>query len=325
MLSPAKKTTEFMNQMGINLAEFTDETGKFQEEGLVNILAKMNQALAEGRVKAVDFTKFFGQRAGRAILTLATQTQEGEDSLRSYIQSMKDAGGVAEESAKVVFEGLSGAIKQFKSRMEVASNRFMIDSGLAKVIEEFVRFFSDILPPLIITLGRILRPVFLPLIGAFKLLRGIGLALRGILKLASAILNVAFFPIKLVLDAIIWSIETMSILWKDFVKWLKETWVGEVLADIKNFFVDMIDWVINNINLLIDNLNKLPIISKNKISRIDPLREVMNNTKNTMININQRNNITGLNNGNEIVNNIEDQTRAVFQIELQKLFVAAGF
>lgn len=324
MLSPSKKTAEFMAQMGINLDEFTDATGKFKKEGLVNILNRMNGALAEGSIKAVDFSKFFGQRAGRAILTLASQTQEGEKSLRAYIQTMHESEGVAKRAAKVAFEGLSGAIKLFQSRMEVASNRFFEESGLALIFEQVVRFLADVIPPLIHNIGRAFAPIGKTLGTILRLLRPIGMLLRFVFKLSTKLLRFAWLPLKQVIFVINRLLDGLADRWENFKNAVKEGFLG-ILEDIKRFFSGVINWVIDKINFLIDKLNTLPTVTIEKISRIDPLKEVVNNTRNTMININQRNNITGVAGAEGIAGAISDQTRAIFQIELQKLFVAAGF
>lgn len=95
----------------------------------------------------------------------------------------------AEEAgnARVEFEGLGGAIAEFRSRMEIAQIRLVERSGLNDILEDAVRIMSDILPPIVTALGTFLEAAFEPLRRALAFARPVAAVLGGLIAIVAEI------------------------------------------------------------------------------------------------------------------------------------------
>jgi TP901 family phage tail tape measure protein len=315
--SPTKKIQAGFENAGINLGDFIDEAGKFKDfEGLLEQIGNLDDAATK------LFLDSFG-KASRGKRALEIFIAGGVDNMSQLIGALDDATGTIEKGAKIAFQGLSGAIALYQSRVEAASNQAFEESGLAGTFEQIVRFFSDIIPPLIRALGKNLQPFGQILVRVLRILRVISKFLGFILNIAGKVMQVFFLPLKFALFIIDKLLDGIQEKWTMLVTGIEKGFMG-IMDRIKNFFASIVNFVIDKINFLIRSLNTLPKVSIEEIKKIDPLKEIQNNTKKTIVNINQKNNITGLNGGDEIGKNIEEQTRAIFQIELQKMFITAG-
>lgn len=84
-------------------------------EGNMRPLADILDDLEVTGLSTADALEIFGQRAGPAISVLLAQ---GGDALREFTEELENAGGTAENIAKVQMEGLNGALKRFISTAE---------------------------------------------------------------------------------------------------------------------------------------------------------------------------------------------------------------
>jgi TP901 family phage tail tape measure protein len=179
LLSPTKKGSALLQNLNINMANYVDETGKWRKGGLPAVFGELNKAYKEGRVGIGTLTQAFGKLPAKGIATFAAT---GRKEIESLTQTFYDSAGTAEKAANIAFKGLDGAVRLFESKMDVAAVRLIKDTGLKNLFEDVVRFFGDIVPPLVDSLSILLKPIVLlvrALLFPFKL---IGVLIGGFIK-----------------------------------------------------------------------------------------------------------------------------------------------
>jgi TP901 family phage tail tape measure protein len=314
--SPTDKIQAAFEKANINLSDFIDQSGKFKDfSGLLKQIENLDEAS-----RKLFFESFGKASRGKRALEIFTNAQV--NSLETLIQKNEDASGTAQKAAAFAFKGLSGASDEFTSRMEAASNKAFEESGLAMIFEQMIRFFSDILPPLIKHVGAALGPFIKPIGVALKLLRPIGAIFRILIALGKTLVKTVFAPWNFLFKGIGDGIDTANDKLFNFVEKAEELLS---FKNVKRIFLGVIDFIIEKINFLIKQLNKIPKVSIRELKKFNPAQEIMNNTKKTNVNINQNNNFSGVNNSDDISNAVGEKTKAIFNLELKKVLIEAGF
>lgn len=125
LLNPTSKASEIMDELGLSFKD---------AEGQLVPLDEMLVQLEPHADNAGLFMELFGQRAGPAMAALVTQ---GSGALVDLTQKLHESGGRAAEVADVQMEGLTGAMRLFKSAGEAALIA-IADSGLLEAATEFL-------------------------------------------------------------------------------------------------------------------------------------------------------------------------------------------
>jgi len=145
LLDPSKKAANIMHDLGIVA---TDSAGSLLP------LDQIIQQLADSGATTADYMAIFGQRAGPAMAAL---TSQGADALRELTTELDNAGGTADEIAKVQMQGLAGALTRVKSAFEGAmiaiaesgllERATVLVEGLAIKIGTFAEWMSNLPAP----------------------------------------------------------------------------------------------------------------------------------------------------------------------------------
>lgn len=191
MVKPTEATAIAMEQLGIELA---DETGKFKS--LDTLLAEMRptfQNLTDEQ-KTYYAAALAGQEGMSGLLALLNLSQEEYDELSN---SMKNASGVAQETASVMQDNLSSKVEQLGGSIETLAIKFgtiMIPviqdvvEWLTRVVDWFSQLDEDtqrmiliiggivaVVGPVLLILGQLIQSVTL-VSGAVNALFGLLLA-----------------------------------------------------------------------------------------------------------------------------------------------------
>jgi TP901 family phage tail tape measure protein len=203
MLSDLKSTAfkKAATAAGVDMAKFVNKaTGEFVDfDGMIKEFGKLDK-VARNTLLTTGFSdQSRGKRAFSGLILGAEQYAEAIDKVLT-------GSGTAAAAAEISFQGLDGAIKEYKSKMEAANVSFMKDSGLNDLFEEFARFGSATLPEIWRSLGLILKPFVKILTVAMKVIRVIFTFLGGMLKVFNrifgAFLSIMDTGLKPILDAI---------------------------------------------------------------------------------------------------------------------------
>lgn len=129
MLNPTSKVAGIMEAAGLS---FTDAEGR---------LKPLDEIITDLTPHADDagmFMEIFGQRAGPAMAALVSQ---GSEALTDLTSALHDSGGRAKEVADVQMEGLTGAMRLFKSAGE-ALLISIAESGLLDAATSFLKLLA---------------------------------------------------------------------------------------------------------------------------------------------------------------------------------------
>jgi len=156
LLAESKRTKfkKALKDINIDLERFMNTaTGEFTDfEGLVKTLSELSKE------DMFAFTQDgFAQasRGKRALLALVQMSSELDENLKN----IRESSGVAEQASDVAFQGLSGRMALFASKMETAMVSFVKDSGLGNILTDIVATAVNVLPPLVKGLGVLLSPL----------------------------------------------------------------------------------------------------------------------------------------------------------------------
>jgi TP901 family phage tail tape measure protein len=108
MIKPNKAMIDLMGELGTNIGEFVDESGKIKN---FDILMKKIQKKG---VNTGKIFKAFGIRGAKAVGLL---TAKGKD-LKDFTEVLKNSDGTAQKMADTMMRGLPGAVKTLKSAFE---------------------------------------------------------------------------------------------------------------------------------------------------------------------------------------------------------------
>jgi TP901 family phage tail tape measure protein len=184
VLSPSKKMTEAMRELGI-------EGFSFAKDGIVGLIEKLeaaNEQIGDGEKFVSLLNKAFEQRAAPK---LAALVQQGSGELRKLIGSIEEA--VDTDASKRLEEAavstLQGQFNLMKSSIEAASVKMSstIEGDLKSIMGSIKRFadtLADADPDLqrFIMRAGILTGVVISLDAAFKLFTGKTVIIRGLVK-----------------------------------------------------------------------------------------------------------------------------------------------
>src|SRR5690625_2937961 len=129
MLNPTSKVAGIMEAAGLS---FTDAEGR---------LKPLDEIITDLTPHADDagmFMEIFGQRAGPAMAALVSQ---GSEALTDLTSALHDSGGRAQDVADVQMEGLTGAMRLFKSAGE-ALLISIAESGLLDAATSFLKLLA---------------------------------------------------------------------------------------------------------------------------------------------------------------------------------------
>jgi len=234
LTNPSKKLTKLMQAGGIAIGNFVDETGKIDN---INELFMALQNMDE--VSKGQFLAGLGIRPWRALAPIITGNAEA---VTEFGGEIAKAGNIAAEMAGMGFLGLPGAVKQYKSKMGAATVRFMKNSGLESVFEDFMRFAADILPPIINSLGIIISPLSFILRLVMAILTPLGVVFKGLLdiinQVGKSLMDVFLNPMNQSLD----DMNAATRKFQEFVTWLTnvEMPFANWLEDLR-FIIDLIE------------------------------------------------------------------------------------
>ena len=285
LTNPSKTMIASLKKANINLSNFVDSAGKIKNlNSLLMALQNMDEASRAAFLGTLD------ARTYRALAPIITGNVEA---LAAFNEELSKSGGTAQKMADLAFQGLDGAIKEYKSKMETANVNFIKDSGLNELFEEIVRIGSASLPVIWNTLGLVLKPFVKILTVALKVIRTIITFLGGMFKVINSILraflsiiDVALKPILDAVDQLSTGIKKAFDLLSDMgtgpLQWVQKlfTFIGKIVAGIVKgiflilgpllFFVDVLlnlfliilPNVLNSFFLKVEELWKNSIMGK---------------------------------------------------------------
>jgi TP901 family phage tail tape measure protein len=284
MLADVKRSKfrKAAQKVGIDIGRFIDEgTGKFTDfTGLISSIGKLDD-VALNTLMEGGFAQ--ASRGKRALGSLVLQS----DLLVENIQKIRESGGVAEQAAGVAFQGLSGKLARFKSIIDVTLVKFMKDSGLASVFEDIVEMATDILPPLIRTIGLIITPISAVLKALFVFSKAQTKVIGGVFKIAintaSAIIDIfkTFLnPFNTVIERVLGGIGKIFGAASDVKDGPMSGWLGAM----QNFADGWDDWasgILKDLNPLLEVMDimlniflfNLPKASEAFMKKLDKLAE----------------------------------------------------
>ncbi len=125
----------------VELAKKSEDLGINVRDTAGNFIPFVDQLeqLEKVGFTGADAMLTFSANAGTALSTLLN---EGSGKLRTFTESLDDAGGTAERIAKVQMQGLNGAIKAVKSAFE-AFQISLGESGLLKWVTDFAKGIAE--------------------------------------------------------------------------------------------------------------------------------------------------------------------------------------
>jgi TP901 family phage tail tape measure protein len=112
--APTAKVKGELADIGINIEKFTDESGKLTGTGLLDFFGELGTAIDENRIKGTELANVFGERSGRAIATFAATSRE---ELEKTFDAIANNAGTAAKASEVAFQGLTGSLAEFNSKM----------------------------------------------------------------------------------------------------------------------------------------------------------------------------------------------------------------
>lgn len=174
LVNPTDKMSKALEAGGIAMSDFVDATGKISN---LNDLMMALQEMDE--VSRATFLGTLDQRTWKALAPIITGNVE---KMAAFNVELAKASGTAAAMAGIAFQGLDGAIKEYKSKMETANVSFMKDSGLNVFFEEIVRTGTAFLPELWKSIGLSMKPFVKILIIIMKVIRTVFTIVGGILK-----------------------------------------------------------------------------------------------------------------------------------------------
>lgn len=196
-----------------------------------------------------------------------------------------------------------------------------------EIFGEIMKIVEPLLTILMANLSIVLKQQLVPLMLQLKLILAI---LGPILKLVNLILGPFLWVFAKILTYINDLIDRFTFFFMDVIdkgiEHVKEKFSGftevfkSVFKSVQDFFIRMINWVIDKTNVLIEKINELPGITIEAIQRID-LETKKEESKGNM-NVNQKNNInisTGSGDPKEIAKAVAQGVGTPFQIELKKI------
>lgn len=192
LVKPTENVAIAMDQLGIVL---TDEQGNFKS--MDTILSEMRKTFSQltPEQQAYYATVLAGQEGMSGLTSLLGMTQEEYDKVS---ESMKNATGTAEETAKVMQDNLAGAVEQLGGSLESAG--IVIGQRLTPKIRKLTNFVDDAVDSFnsldeeqqdtIVNLGLIAAAVGPVTLAGSKLLKGITTVGKGFVSVTS---NISLF------------------------------------------------------------------------------------------------------------------------------------
>lgn len=262
LVNPTDKMAASLKKGGVVLSDFVDATGKISN---INDLMMALQGMSE--VSRANFLGTLDARTYRALSPIITGNVEA---MAAFNKELAGAGGTAAKMAALAFQGLDGAIKEYKSKMEAANVSFIKDSGLNDLFETFTRIGSAILPELWRSVGLLIKPFVKGLTVIFKVVQVIVTYIAGLLKVFNRILTVVFSlidygfkPILDLIDGMSTGLSKMFALFSNMengpLKGIKTIfdWLGKTMMSIGD---GILKWILGPILFVVDVLLNLFLI-----------------------------------------------------------------
>ncbi len=255
---PTKENAELLETLGINV---------FEAGGKMRPFAEIIDQFADSGAGATEIMRIFGQRAGPAMIPLVAA---GGEVIRSFTTDLKGMGGKAKEIAEVQMEGLTGAMKSFRSAIEamaiaIAKSGFLEwATDVVKVTAEWFREMAKTNPTLL-KWGVILAGLAVVL---GPLLIGLGLLVIAIAAISA--------PIAIVIAAIIatggliWAVWELSKDWDTALSRIlafSENWAGNLFLKV---FAPVLGWITDIIRLWNAFISLVSSISPDNINLAIP-------------------------------------------------------
>lgn len=310
--NPTAKMITAMEAGGIAIGDFIDETGQISNiNELLMAFEQMDAVSRQGFIASLD------QRTAKALAPVITGAAQA---MADFNKELGNAGGTAAKMASIAFTGLSGAVKQYKSKMGAASVRFIKNSSLDKFFEEVVRFAADILPPLIDTIGLLLRPIVFILRLFFTILTAVGVVFKGLLQivnvLGGALLKGLVWPFEKVLDLFNFLMGKL----RQFFDWLVNIQTGPLSV--------IIGWITGLLDKLAGFFTKFKNFFGKDVeigaSAADAFGggSSSNNNSTSNVNIDSPINISGVDPNNAAA--VAGAARSAVAVEIRKILVEVG-
>lgn len=128
LLKPSTEAGKALMEMGFNLEELAAKTP-----------IEQMQALGQANLGAAESLEIFGRQGGASALIMA----EGSDRAAELTEQLKNAGGAADEMAKIKSEGLNGALVTLKSSLETLAIT-IANTGLMEFVQGLVERVTDL-------------------------------------------------------------------------------------------------------------------------------------------------------------------------------------
>lgn len=213
MVKPTKTMQAAMNELGI---EITNQDGSFKSlDEILSIMRNSFSGLTDDQ-KAYYASIIAGKEGQAGLLSLLNMSQKEYDEIS---KSMKNAGGVAKETAKIMRDNLMDKLEELGGALETLAIRLgdLVIPWLTKFVEkvtDVVRAISDMSPEMqktilkflafaaaigpILTIGGKITKTLSPVIGVlsqvgngFKIFSSVaGNSLKNVLSITGKVLNV---------------------------------------------------------------------------------------------------------------------------------------
>lgn len=192
LASPSEEAAGYMDKLGVSIA---DSAGNIKPlSTVVGDMAGAFARLTQAQQADVAAT-LVGREAASGFLTLLTQ---GKATLDGYTESLRNAGGTAEEVAGVQMDTLKGATLELQSALEAVG--ITVGDKLAPAIRSVAEFITKLLQGFT-EMNPALQSAIVAFAAAAAGVLGLAAAV-GVLTIAFGALNIAMAPIMAVALAI---------------------------------------------------------------------------------------------------------------------------
>lgn len=315
LVNPSEKMAKAMAAGGVAIGDFVDETGNIQNiDAFLMAMENMDAVAKKAFLASLD------ERTWQALSPVITGSAEA---VAQFNDELERAGGTAAKMAGFAFRGLSGAVKQYRSRMGATAVKFMKNSGLNKLFEEFVRFAADVLPPIINTIGLLLRPLVVVFRAVMAVLTPIGMLFKWLLDTINTIGDVF---LDIFVGPFEWMLDKFNQLLRDTKGFL--TWITEAEGPI-GAIARWIQSIIDNISKFFDKFKHVEGLDKYGMTTTKPSDSITGDgargtstTSTTNIAVESPITINGVDTNNAPA--VAAAARSAVAIEVKKILVEAG-
>lgn len=210
MAGPSKSQAKLYRRLGINMKEFTTETGKIKN--FSGFISKLKELDKSGKATVPVLQAMFGDRGFRAAQIFIGA---GGDELARFNKLYAAAGGTADKASAAMMRGLPGVVLAMQSAFEAAKIA-LVESGIDKLLIDIFKQITTFMRDLASTSPAVLKVV--GIIGMIAVVAGpvliaIGMIANGIAAIAT-IVGIISVPVVVVFAAVAAAITAVVVVLK---------------------------------------------------------------------------------------------------------------